>query len=61
MLAGYFLWPVLVRSQARSKKERKAMALRYAGEVMRLSMHGVLRTDSHVILKAYLKKHLLTS
>ena len=61
MLAGYFLWPVWVRSQARSKKERKVMARRYAGEVLRLSMHGVLRTDSHVILKAYLKKNFLTS
>jgi AcrR family transcriptional regulator len=55
MLTGYFLWPVWVRSHAKSKKARKVMAQRFAGEVMRLSMHGVLSTDSHVILKAYLK------
>ncbi len=58
MLTGYFLWPVWVRSHAKGKKARKLMAQRYAGEVMRLSMHGVLRTDSHAILKAYLKKNL---
>lgn len=61
MLTGYFLWPVWVRSHAKTKKERKVMAQRYAGEVMRLSMHGVLRTDSHVILKAYLKKNMIAS
>jgi AcrR family transcriptional regulator len=58
MLSGYFLWPVWVRSHAKTRKERKLMAQRFAGEVMRLSMHGVLRADSHVILKAYLKQNL---
>jgi len=58
MLTGFFMWPVLVRSHARGKKERKLMAQRFAGEVLRLSMHGVLRADSHAILKAYLKSNL---
>jgi len=58
MLTGYFLWPVWVRAHAKTKKERRLMAQRYAGEVMRLSMHGVLRTDSHVILKTFLKKNM---
>jgi AcrR family transcriptional regulator len=58
MLTGYFLWPVWVRSHAKSKKERKQMAQRFAGEVLRLSMHGVLRADGHAILKAYLKSNL---
>ncbi len=61
MLTGYFLWPVWVRSHAKSKKARKAMAQRYASEVLRLSMDGVLHSDSHAILRAYLKKNLLTS
>lgn len=61
MLTGYFLWPVWVRSHAKTKKERKLMAQRFAGEVMRLSMHGVLRADSHVILKAYLKQNITRS
>jgi AcrR family transcriptional regulator len=58
MLTGYFLWPVWVRAHAKSKKERKQMAQRFAGEVLRLSMHGVLRADGHAILKAYLKSNL---
>lgn len=60
MLTGYFLWPVWVRAHARSKKARKLMAQRFASEVLRLSMDGVLRTDSHAILRAYLKRNLLT-
>lgn len=55
MLTGYFMWPVWVRAHARSKRARKEMAKRYAGEVLRMSMHGVLRADSHAILKAFLK------
>jgi AcrR family transcriptional regulator len=58
MLTGYFLWPVWVSAHARSKKARRQMAERYARELMRLSMHGVLHADSHAILKAYLKKNL---
>ena len=61
MLTGYFLWPVWVRSHAKTKKARKKMAERFASEVMRLSMHGVLHADSHTILNAYLKKSLSSS
>ena len=61
MLTGYFMWPVWARSHAKSKKERKHMAQRFAGEVLRLSMHGVLRADGHAILKAYLKSNLALS
>ena len=61
MLTGYFLWPVWVRSHARNRKARRQMAERFASEVLRLSMYGVLRADSHAILKAYLKKNLTVS
>ncbi|MFT5483421.1 MAG: AcrR family transcriptional regulator [Halieaceae bacterium] len=61
MLTGYFLWPVWVRSHAKTKKARREMAERFASEVMRLSMHGVLHADSHSILKAYLKKNISDS
>ena len=60
MLTGYFLWPVWVRSRARTKKARRKMAERYAGEILRLSMHGVLVADGHMILSAYLKKNFNT-
>ena len=52
MLTGYFLWPVWVRSHASSKRERKAMAERFASEVTRLSIHGVFRAETDVILKS---------
>jgi AcrR family transcriptional regulator len=52
MLTGYFLWPVWVRSHASGKKERKAMAARFASEVTRFSMRGVFRVDSVALLKA---------
>ncbi len=52
MLAGYFLWPVWVRSHASSKKERKAMAGRFATELTRFSMRGVFRVDNATLLKA---------
>lgn len=61
MLTGYFMWPVWVRSHARDKKARDIMAKRLAGEVLRLSMHGILRADSHSILQAYLKRNLSIS
>jgi AcrR family transcriptional regulator len=57
-LTGYFMWPVWVRAHARSKKARKQMAARYAMEVLRNSMYGVLRADSHAVLKAYMKRNL---
>jgi len=58
MLAGYFLWPVWVRAHARTRKARREMARRFAGEMMRLSMYGVLRADDRAILKAYLRNSL---
>lgn len=61
ILTGYFMWPVWVRSHARDKKARDIMAKRLAGEVLRLSMHGILRADSHGILQAYLKRNLSIS
>jgi len=61
MLTGYFLWPVWVRAHTRGKKARRRMAERFAGEVLRLSMHGVLRADSHALMKAYLRSNLVTT
>jgi len=58
MLSGFFLWPVWVGSHARSKRARKAMAQRFAAEVLRLSMHGVVRADTHAQLQSYLREKL---
>jgi AcrR family transcriptional regulator len=46
MLAGYFLWPVWVRGQASSKKERQLMAQRMRREVLRLLLHGTLKAEA---------------
>lgn len=54
MLAGYFLWPVWVRSKAKTKKEREAMARRMSREVMRLSLHGTMRAEAFPELQALL-------
>lgn len=61
MLTSYFMWPVWVGSHARGKKARKVMARRFASEVLRLAMHGMLRADSHMILQAYLRRNLSLS
>lgn len=55
MLTGYFLWPVWGRAHTKSKTARRRLAQRYAGEVLRLSMHGVVHADGHAILRAFLK------
>jgi len=60
MLTGYFLWPVWARAHAKSKAARKQLAQRYAGEVLRLSMHGVVHADSHDILLSILDTELPT-
>jgi len=51
MLAGFFLWPVWVRSHAKGRKSRQQMAERFASEVTRLSMHGVFRDRGRAGLK----------
>ncbi len=55
MLAGYFLWPVWVRSRAHTKAERQKMAARMSREVLRLSLHGTLRTDAFPDLEKMLE------
>jgi AcrR family transcriptional regulator len=55
MLGGYFLWPVWVRARARTKKEREAMARRMRREVLRLSLHGILRAEKFPHLQKLLQ------
>jgi AcrR family transcriptional regulator len=42
-LASNFLWPVWAQSHAQSARERKALAHRFAQEIVRLCMYGTLR------------------
>lgn len=45
VLAGYFLWPEWVRAHAGSDDDRQAMAGRMRREMLRLFLHGVLKTE----------------
>jgi hypothetical protein len=56
VLAGSFLWPVWARAHARTAKERKQMAKRFARELLRLSLHGTLRPEKYPDLDAKLGK-----
>jgi AcrR family transcriptional regulator len=51
-IAGSFIWPVWARSHARSAKERQAMAERFSREVLRLTLHGTLRSEKFPELDA---------
>lgn len=56
ILAGYFLWPVWVRSRTHSKKERDSMTQRMRREVLRLFLHGTLRSEAFPKLQELLEE-----
>jgi AcrR family transcriptional regulator len=43
---AYFLWPLLVKADKLSPKERKRMAVRVSNEMMRNSLYGSLRPET---------------
>lgn len=45
VLAGYFIWPEWVRAHAQTDQQREAMAERMRREMLRLFLHGVLKTE----------------
>ena len=45
MLAGNFMWPVWAQAHSSSAADRSAQAHRFAREILRLSLHGTLRSD----------------
>ena len=46
MLAGTFLWPIWARAQT-GVQERQQMAKRFSREILRLSLHGNLRSEKY--------------
>lgn len=56
ILAGYFLWPVWVRSRAHTKKDRQLMTQRMRREVLRLLLHGALRAEAYPHLQKMLEE-----
>lgn len=55
MLASSFLWPIWVRSHAKSDRERKALARSFSDECLRLSMYGSLKADRFPEIARHLK------
>lgn len=51
LLSGAFFWPVWARAHARSAKERRQMARRFAREVLRLCLHGTMQPDKYADLE----------
>ena len=56
LLAGYFLWPVWVRSHSHNAEEQGQMAHRLSREVLRLSMYGVFKPEFYPQLVELLEK-----
>jgi AcrR family transcriptional regulator len=57
MLAGYFLWPVWVDAHAKTKQQRRKMALRMRHEVLRLLLYGVLKAEAFPHVREILSKN----
>jgi AcrR family transcriptional regulator len=55
-LAGSFIWPVWARAHARTAKERQQMSERFSREVLRLCMHGTMRSEKYEELDARVSK-----
>jgi AcrR family transcriptional regulator len=55
-LAGCFMWPVWARAHTRTAKKRQQMALRFTREVIRLMLHGTLRSEKYPELSAGVKR-----
>ncbi|PPE71811.1 TetR/AcrR family transcriptional regulator [Solimonas fluminis] len=52
MLIGTFLWPVFVRSRARTARERQELVQRFTNEMLRLSLSGTMRPEEFPELQA---------
>ena len=57
VLGGYFLWSEWVRARATTDEERKAMGDRMTREMLRLFLHGVVKTEDFPGLEEQLKAH----
>ncbi|MYM62441.1 TetR/AcrR family transcriptional regulator [Pseudomaricurvus sp. HS19] len=55
VLGGYFLWSEWVRARANTDEERKAMGDRMTREMLRLFLHGVVKTEDFPGLEEQLK------
>ena len=56
MLIGTLLWPIFVRADTRSAKERQQMVQRFTKEMLRLSQFGTMRPEKFPELDAELRR-----
>ncbi|GAB3102383.1 TetR/AcrR family transcriptional regulator [Aestuariicella hydrocarbonica] len=56
VLSGYFIWPEWVRAHADTDSARAGMAARMSREMLRLFMHGVLKTEEFPQFEDILKQ-----
>lgn len=55
MLASSFIWPIWVRSHAKTDRERKTLAQSFSDECLRLSMYGSLKAGHFPEIAKYLQ------
>jgi AcrR family transcriptional regulator len=58
LISGAFIWPVWVRSHARTAKERQQMMKRYTREILRLTLHGTLRPEKYPDLETLVSEQV---
>lgn len=58
MLIGTLLWPVFVRAESRTAKERRKLIDRFSAEMLRLSFFGTMRPELFPELQARLRTEL---
>lgn len=56
ILAGSFIWPVWARAHTRTASEREQMSTRFSREILRLCLHGTLRSEKYADLDARVTK-----
>ena len=56
MLIGTLLWPVFVRADTRSAKDRRQLVQRFSSEMLRLSLLGTMRPEKFPELSAKLNE-----
>jgi AcrR family transcriptional regulator len=55
MLVSVFLWPVWARAHTQTATGRRKMAKRFSNEMLRLTLHGVLRKEQFPELNSLVK------
>ncbi|MES0874300.1 TetR/AcrR family transcriptional regulator [Sinimarinibacterium thermocellulolyticum] len=55
VLIGTLLWPIFVRADSRTAKQRRQLVERFSNEMLRLSLQGTMRPEKFPELDAHLR------